>query len=355
MIKPLTSLRFVFALLIFLHHLSFIQDSNSDFLHWLYVKILWEGYIGVSFFFILSGFIIAYNYQEKFLLRKISFKNFIIARISRIYPLHILTLFFSIPLVYYSTSNIAWTTFFSHLLVNISLIQSFIPLSEFYFSFNGVSWSISNELFFYLCFPLLTFFISKLIKVKFLFYLCILVILLLLPVLMFYTPNEIQPQIFYINPILRVLDFSIGILLFNLYCFIKYKKFKFSSNFFEPLSVLSLILFFVLYPEIPQVLRWSIYYWFPMSFIILVFSFQKGILSRFLSHSIFVFLGEISFGFYMIHQLVIKFSFQFFTFTNPYIHIIILFSFSLLLSYISYKFFETPMNRYLKEKFTTSN
>ena len=51
-----------------------------------------EGFVGVSFFFILSGFIIAYNYQQKLVERKVSKRQFWVARIARIYPLHIATL-----------------------------------------------------------------------------------------------------------------------------------------------------------------------------------------------------------------------------------------------------------------------
>ena len=51
-----------------------------------------EGFVGVSFFFVLSGFIIAYNYQEKLLTKTTTKRTFWVARIARIYPLHLLTL-----------------------------------------------------------------------------------------------------------------------------------------------------------------------------------------------------------------------------------------------------------------------
>ena len=51
-----------------------------------------EGFVGVSFFFILSGFIIAYNYEEKLLEKITTKRTFWVARIARIYPLHLLTL-----------------------------------------------------------------------------------------------------------------------------------------------------------------------------------------------------------------------------------------------------------------------
>ena len=58
MINSLTSLRLFFALLVFASHLEIINKSFAK-------HIFLEGYVGVSFFFILSGFIIAYNYSDR--------------------------------------------------------------------------------------------------------------------------------------------------------------------------------------------------------------------------------------------------------------------------------------------------
>ena len=54
MISPLTSLRFLFALMVFGAH---IYTIDLYFDHLFYK----EGFVGVNFFFILSGFIIAYT------------------------------------------------------------------------------------------------------------------------------------------------------------------------------------------------------------------------------------------------------------------------------------------------------
>ena len=86
MITPLTSLRFIFALMVFGAH-CYVIDSFFD------AHFFKEGFVGVSFFFVLSGFIISYNYQRKLQEKQTSWRTFWVARIARVYPLHWLTLF----------------------------------------------------------------------------------------------------------------------------------------------------------------------------------------------------------------------------------------------------------------------
>src|ERR1700739_1236064 len=93
MIKPLTSLRFLFALMVFLSHLQFVQDKT---LAKVYVDFFKEGRLGVSFFFILSGFILSLTYKQKITAGTVSKKEFWVARFARIYPLHIITFLVSI-------------------------------------------------------------------------------------------------------------------------------------------------------------------------------------------------------------------------------------------------------------------
>ena len=85
MINTLTSLRILFALMVFGAH-CYVLDPSFD------THFFKEGFVGVSFFFILSGFIIAYNYEEKLLETTTTKRTFWVARIARIYPLHLLTL-----------------------------------------------------------------------------------------------------------------------------------------------------------------------------------------------------------------------------------------------------------------------
>lgn len=74
MINSLTSLRFIFAMMVFGAHCYIIDDFfNAHFFK--------EGFAGVSFFFVLSGFIISYNYQYKLQEHKTDKRTFWAARI----------------------------------------------------------------------------------------------------------------------------------------------------------------------------------------------------------------------------------------------------------------------------------
>ena len=76
MINTLTSLRILFALMVFGAHCYVLDPSFAT-------HFFKEGFVGVSFFFILSGFIIAYNYEEKLLEKITTKRTFWVARIAR--------------------------------------------------------------------------------------------------------------------------------------------------------------------------------------------------------------------------------------------------------------------------------
>lgn len=350
MIKPLTSLRFFFAFMIFAHHLTFLSESDSVFLRWLHENVLKEGYIGVSFFFILSGFILAYNYRDSFLNRTITKSDFYIARIARIYPVHLLCLLIAVPMTLQNAS-VGFSVWITQLFFNITLTQSFIPIKYIYFSFNTPSWSISTELFFYLLFPILIWCIDKLKNHKYKKGFLI-VYALIIPLLMLIIPKNYYKALFYINPFLRIFDFFIGILIYELYLKINKHESKINFHILEVLSIIVLLVFFVFHKSIPNVMRFSIYYWIPISLMILAFSFQKGFLSGYLSNNKLILLGEISFGFYMFHKLILYYfgvlNTLYFHIENEYYFIIIIFTLSILMSYFSFIWFEKPLNKYFK-------
>ncbi|MHA8050875.1 acyltransferase family protein [Aquirufa sp. ROCK-SH2] len=353
-IKPLTSLRFVFSFMVFCSHLIFLVDSPNQFVKKVYLNIFKEGYIGVSFFFMLSGFILAYNYYDKIISKTISFKSFYINRFARIYPLHLITFLASIPYLF-KLKIVGPFVYFGLGCINLLLLQSFIPLPEVYFSFNSPSWSISNEFFFYLLTPSLFLLFSKTPLTRILAIYSIVTIIFLFSAFMM-KGHPLQNSIFYIHPFVRIVDFIIGIMLYRIFKMISVEKATKSTFTWMEIAAISLfVLFFYFHSYIPEVFRYSMYYWIPMSGIILIFAFQNGHISRLLSQPIFIYLGEISFGFYMIHQIVIRY---FESIYHPFnlspfnpIYSFSIFCIALVLSILSFEFFEKKANHFTKSIF----
>lgn len=349
MIKPLTSLRFFFALMVFLSHLPNLENKSYEAYKPIYL-VFAEGSIGVTFFFILSGFIIALKYQQQIIDKQIAWKTFWLNRFARIYPLHVITLILALPFSY-SIFLGDWKNWLSLFIRNLLLIQSFSFDRNVFFSFNMPSWSISDEFFFYLMFPLLAVIYQKTSWGKWLFLLYV----SLIPFGIWLAPEGYHHQIFDINPITRMADFMIGILLFQVYKQAKSKAWTKSEKICSVLEVGAFalfLIFFIFHNHVPAQYRYSSYYWPATVSIIFVTAFQRGVVSRWLSHPILVFLGEISFGFYLLHHLVIRYFLfaneQFEIVGHPFVIAILLLAISIFASYVTYRWIELPSNRSIK-------
>lgn len=162
-LEQLTGWRFIAAFGVILCHFSdllFPGQSES------FLKI-WKGMANfVGFFFILSGFILAYNYQARFLKGKTTVKDFLAARFARIYPALIFSLTIAFPT--YLFLNIRTHTppleLGLYSLGTLLMIKTWLPFLawENVSPWNGPTWSIETEFFFYLCFPFLIKPLSKL-------------------------------------------------------------------------------------------------------------------------------------------------------------------------------------------------
>ena len=198
MIRNLQALRFVFIMLVVMSH---IIGKSFDF----------GGECGVSFFFILSGFILSYAYGGKVLAGTFGHRQFLKKQLSKFYPLHVV-LFFAMVLLdarlghFYSWDKLA---------ANLLLLQSWVPCDDFYFVANGLSWFLSDVVFFYLVFPmvfrlLVNIPVGRLLRGA-------VATLLLYTCLAASIPENMINPILYAAPWTRLLDFSIGILLFRMY------------------------------------------------------------------------------------------------------------------------------------------
>lgn len=341
MINALTSLRLIFAMMVFGAHCYVIDDFFST-------HFFKEGFVGVSFFFVLSGFIIAYNYQHKQEENKTDRKTFWVARFARVYPLHWLTLFVAAVLGNYvvASGGMDWL---AHFFASLTLTNAYIPKADYFFSFNSPSWSLCCEQLFYFCFPFLIPLAKSYRRLLYMF----LAMAAAVVVGMYLTPPEEIKGYWYVNPITRFPDFILGMLLFRLYEHLKNRNITaWQGNIMEIVSVAVFMAFYLYASDIPKVYRYSCYYWLPVAMVIISFALQKGIISRLLNNRLMVTGGEISYSFYLIH-LFILLSYAEWQKTAAlriewYYSVPVLFAVVILLSLLSYCYFEKPMNKKIK-------
>ena len=301
-IKSFVGLRSIFALAIFVHHLDILKDMNIPSFDKLY-SFLYEGYIGVNFFFILSGFLVTYGYERRIKENKVSESQFIFYRFARLWPLHIVTLIFSSFV--YGTFG-AW--FSQSFWVNIFMLQSFIPVSGAAFSFNGLAWCISVEMFFYIVFCALIY-LSRNKKIL------LLLILMGSSALTIHYSEQFNniSWLIYINPFFRLMDFVAGMILCDIYSNFKFVVSKAAINICEFLAMALLVVCMTLGVcyNVSWLVRYDLYYLIPISILILVFGVGSrldgggGILSAALSSGMLQYLGNISFEFYLVHQMIL--------------------------------------------------
>jgi peptidoglycan/LPS O-acetylase OafA/YrhL len=153
---PLTGMRFFLALWVIVYHQPFLYGYS-----WMTAfprplpAVLNSGYLAVGLFFVLSGFVLAYNYPLAEPWSSGYRRRFGVARFSRIYPAYCIGLLLSAPFVILplmksillmglgrnlTTAALTWT-----------LLQAWIPQTAM--AWNGPGWSLSVEAFFYACFP----------------------------------------------------------------------------------------------------------------------------------------------------------------------------------------------------------
>lgn len=138
-LASLTALRGPAALFVVLYHLRLRTP-------WLEgVPVLESAFVGISMFFVLSGFVLMWSSRPHD-----TAKGFWVRRFARIYPSHLLVAVIAllVPITVFAPTVLG-------VAANLTLTQAFIPLYDVVFSLNGVSWSLSCEMAFYAVAPFL--------------------------------------------------------------------------------------------------------------------------------------------------------------------------------------------------------
>lgn len=148
-LPSLTGMRFVAAILVFVTHGIFVNVlGDPDVVAGYRSVALYAGSVGVSFFFILSGFILTYVAPPGDTLRRFYRRRFF-----KIYPNHVL--------LFVVTALLAGLPAIWLWLPNLFLLHGWWPNYRLMTSMNSVSWTLSCELFFYAIFPFLLMWINR--------------------------------------------------------------------------------------------------------------------------------------------------------------------------------------------------
>jgi peptidoglycan/LPS O-acetylase OafA/YrhL len=150
-LPALTGLRTLLALTILLFHFTPSGLTWAKHPSVTLYPIIDIGYVFVSFFFLISGFILSYNYGGR--PDRLNAADFWMARLSRLYPVYLLTMIISIPMLMTEWAVRPRNQFWEGAVATPLLLQGFFPhLATFW---NTVSWTLSCEVMLYLLFPLL--------------------------------------------------------------------------------------------------------------------------------------------------------------------------------------------------------
>ncbi|MER5949153.1 acyltransferase [Streptomyces sp. NPDC001904] len=144
-LDSLTGLRFLAALAVFTHHFTGASPSGGVAHTPALFPYSTMGVNGVGFFFVLSGFLLAWGHRSG-----TPAKTFYWRRAGRVLPLHLAA---TLPClwVFHLWGGVPWDL--PSFLASLVLVQTWFPGVVPMFPGNGVSWTLSVEAFFYLLFP----------------------------------------------------------------------------------------------------------------------------------------------------------------------------------------------------------
>lgn len=346
MLNNLTGLRFYAAMWVFLYHFFPVYTTAPK------IDLFEIGFLGVDVFFVLSGFILTYVYYHKFFISKVTgrdYWNFVVKRFAKIYPLHFIITLIFIPLLF------AGKYIFHQNTINIypdTIIHNFLmihawDMSENY-SWNFPSWSISAEWFAYLFLFAPLSFMYKLHRI----FLVLLGVTIVFAFIYYWinTPNFTLDR-YTMNGLPRIIpEFILGVLAGLIK--IKFDLSKLKASFVFLLSVSFLVSTF-----------YFDYYFHQLCIIgfagIILSLSYKTYLDTFFGSKQLIYLGNISFAFYLtqflsliIYEQLFKIIFSGLLGTDYAIVVQFLMAFAInyIFAAVAYKYFEEPMRIFLVKK-----
>lgn len=301
---PLQGLRAFAITLVFISHCGFMENSVGGSL------FNFAGAAGVSIFLVLAGFLAMYNYRvNESPLTIASLIKRTATKANKFYPLHLIGLVLAVPIMIVAGNYLHLIPKF---LTNLFLVQSWIPASSYYFSFNTPSWYLSTYLFLLALSPALLPRIDYLFRSALKPYWAAIGIFVVFVVEVAISALPLSFGFLhwfsYVFPPVRLFDYLAGILLA---IFIR----SYSNELVALSPALSIgsivlfgcaILYTMVYPEI-QIWYYSAAWLVPSLVIIAACMGAAARRYSFWKWAPLVFLGDISMEFFLIHWLIIRY------------------------------------------------
>lgn len=257
MIKSLTSLRGIFILFIFFHHCLNLYSGG--------------GAMAVAFFFVLGGFAMTLGYKDKIEGQDFNYREYLVRRCIKFYPLHWLCLLAAVPFVVLSF-NWKQIPLFA---INAALLQTWVPIKGVYFSYNAVSWYLADTMFFAMIFP---FVVKSILRAtaggKIIIASAMITVYVMVSILI---PPEMYHAIMYISPYMRLVDFVFGIFLAMGYLKLKKCSITKWSNTICQIAIVSLIILLVFESFLlsENTRLFAPVYWIPVALLIVLSSLSE--------------------------------------------------------------------------------
>jgi peptidoglycan/LPS O-acetylase OafA/YrhL len=380
-IPELTSIRFFAVLWVVLFHSGLPNGLLYDCLTYdapFYVHdFIRTGYLAVTIFFTLSGFVLAYNYDR--IETAYERRMFWLGRISRIYPVYLIGWVLLVPIVLDSILPPPFTgasvvRFLSNGLMSLFLIQAWIP--QYALTWNTPCWILSCEMFFYFLYPFTLPLIQAWKERTLIVAIAgIWVFSLIVPAFAVMlsmdgyglkyaneiTSTSIPVRLIKFNPIMRLPEFLVGVLLGRLYLNRKGKAEKQSETgrrkclAIVPLAVMILCCGFLA----GRIYQPLIYCGGLLTLVIgaHVYQLAQGgsLMPRVMRHRLLVTLGQSSYAIFILHYPLLlwlesmdkgHFSKQY-----PLTVFLLYFVLTVGLSCLIFRLVEEPCRRWLREYF----
>ncbi|SFB41100.1 Peptidoglycan/LPS O-acetylase OafA/YrhL, contains acyltransferase and SGNH-hydrolase domains [Pseudomonas sp. NFIX10] len=289
--QSLDSFRGLMAISVMLYHLR----VSGSFTEWLLFR---HAEVFVSFFFVLSGFVLTHAYGSSALF---NFRKFFITRTFRLLPLHLfmLSIFILLECGRYLVAqkgmdfnNSPFTEKFapSEILPNVLLLQSWTYLTN-PLSFNYPSWSISIEYYTYMIFALI-------LGIAFGIRTWVWVTVVFVALALMHAGNTF----FTIESLRGLAYFFTGCLAYAVYLRLPQpaQAQTWLLTTFEVAAVVVALVFVI--NDFAAKPLWAS----PLfGVIVVIFAFDRGAVSRLLAGRGFGFLGKLSYSIYLTHAAVL--------------------------------------------------